>query len=113
MDANDLIMKNIEMLEKMQRQELQMLKTDFESKMKDLTLKFEKLDETLTNLKDMLDGLRVEEENKPLPTTEEQIAYFKAKQEAEDKLKNSSGGQTQSTLNTSMPTIETIKNNMN
>ena len=113
MDANDLIMKNIEMLEKMQRQELQMLKTDFDGKMKDLTLKFEKLDETLTNLKDMLDGLRVEEPQNL--TDEEKKANIDAwmKQYSKPQEQSSPGGQTQSTLNTSMPSLETIKNNMN
>lgn len=106
MDANDLIMKNIDMLEKMQKQELQILKNDFDNKIKDLTLKFEKLDETLNNLKDMLDGLRIEEENKPLPTTEEQIAYFKAKQEVEEKLK-------QQSQKIQQPTPTSVQNNLN
>jgi hypothetical protein len=113
MDANDILSRQIDMLEKTIKYDFQENKRNFDNEIKIINAKLEKLDQTLTDIKDMLDGIRMIDEEKPLPTTEEQIAYFKAKQEEQERLNNSSGGQTQSTLNTSMPSIETIKNNMN
>jgi hypothetical protein len=101
MDTSDLIMKNIEMLEKMQKQELQILKNDFNLQIKEIEEKVNYI-------------ISLFEQSKKEPSQEEQL-------EAMEKIVRATGQDpelikqsiNQKTLNTSMPSIETIKNNIN
>jgi Zn-dependent metalloprotease len=108
MDANDILSRQMDMLEKMIKYDLQEQKRNFDNEIKGINSKLDKLDQTLMDIKDMLDGIRMidEPQETKVPTTEELIADFKQRQEEQERLK-----QQQQPQQAPHPTVEPSKTN--
>jgi len=108
MDANDILSRQMDMLEKTIKYDLQEQKRNFDTEIKGINAKLEKLDNNLTDIKDMLDGIRMIDDSQEtkVPTTEELIADFKQRQEEQERLK-----QQQQPQQAPQPTVEPPKTN--